>query len=144
MTAQAAAPTRTPQASPLDRLLAARIAIDWEMALYLAIFAVAFGLRFWDLGGRALHHDASIHAQWSWRLAQGDYTHDPIFHGPFYYHLQGLVFLVFGASDYTARVSAAVFGCLLTALPLLLRRRLGGVGTFAAVVFVAFSPTIVY
>src|SRR5256885_15495628 len=136
MTAQAA-PARTPQTSPLDRLLAAHIAINWEVAVYLAMFAVAFGLRFWDLGSDALHHDESIHAQWSWRLAQGDYKHDPIFHGPFYYHLQGLVFIIFGASDYTARLSAALFGCMLTALPLLLRKRLGGVGTFAAVALIA-------
>ncbi len=128
----------------IERLLALRVAINWEVAIYVAIFAAALALRFWDLGGRSLHHDESIHAQWSWRLIQGDYTHDPIFHGPFYYHVQGLVFLLFGATDYTARVSAAMFGTALVALPLLLRRRLGPVGTVAAVSFIAFSPTIVY
>ncbi|HEY5476471.1 MAG TPA: flippase activity-associated protein Agl23, partial [Tepidiformaceae bacterium] len=128
----------------LDRVLSMRINVTWEMLLYAAIFAAAFGLRFWDLGARALHHDESIHAQWSWGLLQGSYKHDPIFHGPFYYHVQALVFLIFGASDYTARVSAALFGSALVALPLLLRRRFGAVGTMAAVAFLAFSPTLVY
>jgi predicted membrane-bound mannosyltransferase/DNA-binding beta-propeller fold protein YncE len=142
VTARAA---RRPAAlSPLDRLLAVRISINLEVALYVAVFALAFGLRFWDLGARALHHDESIHAQWSWRLLQGDYTHDPIFHGPLYYHAQALVFFIFGASDYTSRVSAAIFGSALVALPLLLRRRLGAVGTFAAISLIAFSPTLVY
>ncbi|MEO6397167.1 MAG: flippase activity-associated protein Agl23 [Tepidiformaceae bacterium] len=144
MTARQADRTPQPWAAPFERLLATRVALNWEVALYLVVFAAAFGLRFWDLGGRALHHDESIHAQWSWSLIQGNYHHSPIFHGPFYYHIQGLVFLLFGASDYTSRVSAAIFGTALVALPLLLRRRLGPVGTLAAVALVAFSPTLVY
>ncbi len=134
--------SRTP--TPIDRLLSLRIALSWELMLYLAIFAIAFALRTWDLGARALHHDESIHAQWSWRLAHGDYRHDPVFHGPFYYHVQGLVFFLFGASDYTSRLSAALFGSAMLALPLFLRSRLGAVGTLSAVALIAFSPTLVY
>ncbi|MBI2765581.1 MAG: TIGR03663 family protein [Chloroflexi bacterium] len=144
MTAQTASAARPSRPGPLDRLLAMRIAISWEIALYAALFAAAFALRFVDLGGRALHHDESIHAQWSWRLLQGDYTHDPVFHGPLYYTSEALVFLLFGASDYTSRVSAAIFGMVLVTLPLLIRRWLGPVGTFAAVALIAFSPTLVY
>jgi len=103
------------------------------LVAYIVIFAVAFALRFWDLGARALHHDESIHAKWSWDLAQGDYHHSPIFHGPLYYHAQGLVFLIAGASDYTSRVSAAIFGMGIVAVPLLLRRWLGTPGTIASV-----------
>lgn len=128
----------------LERLLSARLAINWEVAAYAAILFAAFALRFWDLGSRALHHDESIHAQWSWGLLQGNYNHSPVFHGPFYYHIQGLVFFLFGASDYTSRVSAAIFGTALVALPLLMRRRLGAAGTLAAVALIAFSPTLVY
>ncbi|MFN8507707.1 MAG: TIGR03663 family protein [Dehalococcoidia bacterium] len=144
MTARSMPVRRAPRVALLDRLLTARIAVSWELAIYVALFAVAFGLRFWDLGARALHHDESIHAQWSWGLIQGNYRHDPVFHGPLYYHAQGLVFLVFGASDYTARLSPAIFGMALVSLPLLLRRWLGPVGTIAAVAFLTFSPTVVY
>ncbi|MEP6871360.1 MAG: flippase activity-associated protein Agl23 [Anaerolineaceae bacterium] len=133
-----------PWTAPFERVLSTRLALNWEVALYVVVFALAFALRFWDLGGRALHHDESIHAQWSWSLIQGSYHHSPIFHGPLYYHVQGLVFLLFGASDYTSRVSAAIFGTALVALPFLLRKRLGPVGTLAAVALVAFSPTLVY
>lgn len=130
--------------SAFERLLAARIALRWEVVAYVVVFGVAFGLRFFDLGTRALHHDESIHAQWSWSLLQGTYKHSPIFHGPFYYHAQALVFFLFGANDYTSRLSAAIFGMAIVAMPLLLRKRLGQAGTFAAVAFIALSPTLVY
>ena len=129
---------------PFDRLLAVRITLTWELAFYAAIFVLAFGLRFWDLGSQALHHDESIHAQWSWGLLQGNYHHSPVFHGPLYYHIQALVFLLFGANDYTSRVSAAIFGSAMVAAPLLLRRRFGPAGTMAAVALLALSPTLVY
>lgn len=132
------------RANPFDRFLALRVPVTWETAYYIAVIGVAIGLRFWNLGDRALHHDESIHAQWSWSLLQGGYHHSPIFHGPFYYHFEALIFLFFGANDYTARISAAITGTALVTLPLLLRRRLGAAGTMAAVAFLAFSPTLVY
>ena len=117
----------------------------WEVYCYIIIFVAAAVLRLWDLGSVTLHHDESIHAFWSWQLAfEGHYIHDPIFHGPFYYFVQAFTFLVFQDSDYTARLSVAFFGILLTALPLLLRRHLGAVGTIAAMAFIAFSPSLVY
>jgi predicted membrane-bound mannosyltransferase len=127
-----------------ERVLSLRIPISAETAFYIAFFAIIFALRFWDLGARALHHDESIHAKFSWDLVRGEYRHDPVFHGPLYYHVQGAVFFLFGASDYTARVSAAMFGVALCALPLLLRKRLGAAGAMAAVAFIGLSPTIVY
>jgi uncharacterized protein (TIGR03663 family) len=141
MTSQA---TASRQQGMFARAFATRIAIRWELAAYVAILGAAFALRFIDLGTRALHHDESIHAQWSWSLLQGTYKHSPIFHGPFYYHAQGLVFFLFGANDYTSRVSAAIFGSAVVALPLLIRRQLGQAGTMAAVAFIALSPTLVY
>ncbi len=133
-----------PATRGLDRILAIRITLSWQMAVFIAIFALAVALRTWDLGARSLHHDESIHAQWSWDLLRGNYRHSPIFHGPLYYHAQALVFFIFGASDYTARLSAAIFGSVLVLLPLILRRRLGFAGTAAAMAFLAFSPTLTY
>ena len=137
-------PASTSEGNALDRLLARRIEVNWELVAYTAIFAAAFALRFWDLGARALHHDESIHALWSWRLAQGSYAHNPVFHGPLLYFVQGFTFLVFTATDYTSRISPALFGMAVLAIPLALRRWLGPVGTLAVVAFLAFSPTVVY
>jgi len=127
-----------------ERALSFRMHLNWEVAAYVVFFGLAIAFRFWDLGSRALHHDESIHAQWSWSLLQGAYRHSPVFHGPLYYHVEGLVFLVFQANDYTSRLSAAIFGAALCALPLLMRKQLGRAGTLAAVAFLALSPTLVY
>ncbi len=144
MTAPTASADPRLRANPLERVLAIRLPFNAEVGSYVALFIAAVALRFWDLGSRALHHDESIHAQWSWKLLQGDYTHSPIFHGPFYYHVQGAMFFLFGTSDYTSRLSAAIFGAAIVLLPLLLRRWLGTLGTIAAVAFLALSPTTVY
>lgn len=132
------------ETTPFERLLARRIQVDWVLLAYFAIFAAAFALRFWDLGARALHHDESIHAKWAWDFAQGSYRHNPTFHGPFLYLAQGFTFLVFTATDYTSRISPALFGMAVVAAPLALRRWLGSTGLLAAVAFLAFSPTLVY
>ena len=137
-------PTPADDGNAFDRLLARRIEVDWVLVAYVLVFAAAFALRFWDLGARALHHDESIHARWAWDLAQGSYTHSPVFHGPLLYVVQGFTFVVFTATDYTARISPALFGMAVVAAPFALRRWLGSTGVFAAVAFLAFSPTVVY
>ncbi len=133
-----------PQAPAFERFLAHRIELNWVLVAYVAIFAAAFALRFWDLGARALHHDESIHAKWAWDFAQGSYRHNPTFHGPVLYLVQGFTFLVTTATDYTSRISPALFGMAVVAAPLALRRWLGPTGTLAAVALLAFSPTLVY
>ena len=137
-------PDGAPRPPPLERLLARRIEINWVVVAYVAIFAAAFILRFWDLGARALHHDESIHAKWAWDFAQGSYRHNPTFHGPLLYVVQGFSFLVATATDYTSRISPALFGMAVVAAPFALRRWLGSPGVFAAVALLAFSPTLVY
>ncbi|MCA9864741.1 MAG: TIGR03663 family protein, partial [Thermomicrobiales bacterium] len=83
-------------------------AITLESLLYLVILALALLSRFWDLGSRALHHDESLHAYFSWLLATGqNYTHDPLMHGPFLFHFNALIYALFGASDVTTRFSSA-------------------------------------
>ena len=139
-----APPERARDGAPLDRLLARRLEVNWTLVAWIAIFAAAFALRFWDLGARALHHDESIHARWAWDLAQGSYRHSPTFHGPLLYFVQGFTFLLFTATDYTSRISPALFGMLVVAAPLALRRWLGSTGALAAGALLAFSPTLVY
>lgn len=141
MTLEAPAVRPGPAPAPATR---SHVQIGREQLAYALLFAAGATLRLWDLGSRALHHDESIHAQWSWDLLRGGYEHNPIFHGPLYYHVQAFVFLLFGASDATARLSAACFGIALMMMPLALRRWLGPWGTFAACAFIALSPTLVY
>lgn len=129
----------------LERLLAWRPRITAEVVAYGVIIAVAVALRFWDLGARAIHHDESLHATYSWYLYTGKgYEHQPLMHGPMLFHLMALGYLLFGVSDATARFVPAFFGAVLVLLPLLLRPWLGRAGSLAAAVLIALSPTLLY
>lgn len=131
--------------TPLSRPLLAKLTIDWELAAYAGLVLFAIATRFWDLGARALHHDESLHALYSWFLYTGKgYTHDPMMHGPFQFEGNALIFLLFGASDYTARVMAAMFGVWITVSPYFLRRELGRAGALVAAALFALSPSFLY
>ncbi|GBD10637.1 hypothetical protein HRbin23_00282 [bacterium HR23] len=121
------------------------VSAGWEGALYIALLGLALAMRLWDLGGRALHHDESLHAVYSWYLATGrGYRHDPMMHGPFQFHANALIFFLFGDSDFTARLLYVLFGTALVGLPWLLRRQMGTAGALCASVLLAFSPTLLY
>ncbi len=118
-----------------------------EILLYAALALAALLSRFWDLGSRALHHDESLHAYYSWIYAEGEgYIHHPLMHGPALFHLDALAYLLFGATDYVTRVPAAAFGVALVLLPALLRgeRLLGRWGALCASFLLLVSPSILY
>ena len=109
------------------------------------LVVVALAMRFVTLGERAIHHDESLHALFSYRFAEGKgYQHDPLMHGPLQFHFVALSQKILGATDATTRVPAAIFGAALVALPLLMRRYLGDPGVVLASLFLAFSPTLLY
>ncbi|MDQ3227951.1 MAG: TIGR03663 family protein, partial [Chloroflexota bacterium] len=138
---QGESPRSAPGASP------GGVGITLETAFYAVILVLAALIRFWDLGSRALHHDESLHAYFSWLLATGqNYAHDPLMHGPFLFHFTALVYAILGDSDASSRYSAALFGVLLVALPLLLRgeRHLGRWGALTASAFFLISPSLLY
>jgi uncharacterized protein (TIGR03663 family) len=102
-------------------------------------------LRFWDLGAKALHHDESLHAFYSWRLFDGQgYVHDPMMHGPLLFELNALAYLIFGASDFTARLVPALLGVAIIGLPYFLRNELGKRGAIAASLLLVISPAFLY
>ena len=123
-----------------------------EWALYGAFFFIGAIMRFWDLGSRALHHDESLHATYSWYLWQrltgnsptAEYHYDPMMHGPYQFHGNALMYLIFGPSDWAARLNAALCGTALIALPFLLRRQLGRVSSLVLSGLLAFSPAFLY
>jgi len=110
--------------APVDR--PARFAITLEHVAYFCLFALALLTHLWGLGDRALHHDETLHAAYSWRLYTGQgFAHDPLLHGPFLYHITALMYFLFGDNDFTARLSVALFGSALVVMPFLIRRELG-------------------
>ena len=113
--------------------------------LVLAIVLAALLLRVIDLGVRAMHHDESLHATFSWYLAEGrGYEHNPLMHGPLLFHLTAAAFKLFGDTEFMARLPMALAGTALVATPLLLRRWLGTMGVIAAAIGLTISPSLLY
>jgi len=116
--------------------------------LWAGLILAAALTRFWELGRRALHHDESLHAYYSWAFMAGvdPYVHNPLMHGPFLFHANALVYALFGASDATSRYMPALFGTALVGLPWLLRDRrlLGRWGALAAGALFLISPAFLY
>ncbi|HEX2350388.1 MAG TPA: flippase activity-associated protein Agl23 [Ktedonobacterales bacterium] len=133
-----------------------------EQWAWVAVLVVAALLRFWELGAKPLHHDESMHAFYSLLFAQdpSSYTYDPLLHGPFQFHAEGLMFALIIAAqnlfhvsspgnnpwinDATARIVPALFGLGIVALPIGLRRELGRLGALMGALLLAVSPSFVY
>lgn len=112
-------------------------------AVLIAVFVLA--TRFWALGEKPFHHDESMFAHRAYHLrTTGDYAYEPILHGPFLQDATALVFLVFGDSDFTARLIPAVSGVLILALVWGLRGGLGNLAALLAILMLAVSPTLLY
>ncbi len=122
--------------------------VSVETVAWVILILAGIATRFWNLGYRALHHDESLHAYYSWVFSTGQqpYVHDPLMHGPFLFHANALVYLLFGASDATSRFMPALAGVALVALPWLLRDRkfLGPWGAIAASFMLLISPSFLY
>lgn len=122
--------------------------ITVEQLLWSILILAAVATRFWDLGYRALHHDESLHAYYSWGFSTGEipYVHNPLMHGPFLFHANALIYQLFGVSDATSRYTPAFFGVLLVWLPWFLRGRhfLGPWGALATGYMLLLSPAFLY
>ncbi len=133
------------KASLFDRPLAELLRPDWEKAIYLVILLLAIISRFWDVGARAMSHDESLHALYSYYLYNGSgYIHNPMMHGPFLFHANALIYFLFGDNDFTARIVPALFGVFMVMSPLLLRRWLGRVGAVITSILLLISPSFLY
>lgn len=125
----------SPAASPLSK----------DVGWLAGFLTLAVCLRLYALDALPFHHDEAIHAYTSWSLSRGEpYRFDPVYHGPFLYWTNALVYVLFGASDFTARLLPALFSVALVGMPWLMRVQLGSVGWKCASALLLLSPTMSY
>jgi predicted membrane-bound mannosyltransferase/DNA-binding beta-propeller fold protein YncE len=137
-------PTSQPS-SWFDRPVAGRSSLRVEQLLWGLLILAAFVSRFAFLDPRVISHDEGQHVQMAWALFQGEgYTPNPMTHGPFQIIAVAGSYFLFGASDASSRVPAALFGVAAVALLYLFRRWLGRGGALAAGVLMLISPYMLY
>jgi hypothetical protein len=125
---------------PMSHDYSARTRLTVESALWILVGASALALRLAQLGAAPLIAAEARQATLAWRAAtgQGFPTMD---YNPLLLAANGLLFTLFGTSDFLARLLPALFGVPLALSPSLLRRHLGRVGALAAGLYLAVSPT---
>jgi uncharacterized protein (TIGR03663 family) len=135
----APAPARPPAAPPTR-------SVPWpDLVPFLLLAGVGLLLRMHEVGVRALHHDESLHAVYSWYLYVGrGYVHDPLMHGPYQFHMPALIYWLFGDNNVTARLGAVLHGTGIILLPYFLRHELGRRGVIAAALLFTVSPAFLY
>ena len=134
-----------PTADFLDSNLLAGVRVNWEILAWASILTVAVVSRFYALGVRGMSHDESLHAVYSLDLYRsGSYQHNPMMHGPFLFHANALIFLLFGVSDATARVMPALAGIGTIVATWFFRRWIGRTGALLVALLFLFSPSILF
>ena len=139
-------------ASPLktrnDRWLGKAVFPWWpnftvEQLLIALIILLTLITRFYDLGARTMAHDEINHVVPSYTIE--NYVYDPVTHGPFQFHALALSYFLFGDSDFSARIPAALFGIGVVLFTLFAwRRYLGRVGSLCAATLFMISPYILF
>ncbi|MFN8382734.1 MAG: TIGR03663 family protein [Anaerolineales bacterium] len=120
-------------------------ALTNEIAIFAIVILLAIITRFYNLGARVMSHDESLHTYFSWLLYRGQgYEHSPMMHGPFQFHIVALTYFLFGASDFTSRIPAALFSIGIVWLIWYWRRYLGKWGALIAAFLMVISPYMLY
>jgi predicted membrane-bound mannosyltransferase/sugar lactone lactonase YvrE len=129
----------------LDRTVFRSPVISLEKLIFAVILVMAIFTRLYMLEPRVMSHDETSHTYFSWLFYKGNgYAHDPVTHGPLQFHLVALTFFLFGDSDTTARIPAALFSIATVAFMWAYRRYLGRAGALIAALFLTISPYMLY
>ncbi|WP_430505131.1 flippase activity-associated protein Agl23 [Haloparvum sp. PAK95] len=123
-----------------------RLSADQRTLLALVgVTVLALALRLVELGERIFHWDEGRVGYWAVRYAKtGHMEFAPIIHGPFLRVVNGPVFNLLGATDFTARLVVALTGGLLPLAVWLFREHLDRGELVALATLLAVNPLLVY
>lgn len=117
-----------------------------EHVLIILIILAAIVSRFYNIGLRVMSHDEVNHVVPSYDLYQGrGYSHDPVTHGPLQFHLLAASYFLFGDSDTSSRIPAALFSIATIVFVLIaFKRYLGKTGSLIAGFLLLISPYMLF
>lgn len=116
-----------------------------ELPAWALLALVTLWSRFAGLGERVMGHDESLHAYYSYLTSLGRvFEHDPVMHGPLLFHLNAVVFRLFGHGDAIARWTPAAAGVGVVLMIFPYRRWLGRTGALVAASLLAISPAFLF
>lgn len=129
----------------------------WRLSGAAIVIVGAF-LRLYNLSLVPLHHDEGVNGNFLVTLVrEGKYAYNPQnYHGPTLYYFSAIIPWIarffggrafgsrFGLTTFNIRFVTAAFGIATIGLVLLLRKRLGTIGTLSAAALIAISPGAVY
>ncbi len=115
-----------------------------EAALYMVAGLFAFAVRLYALGRLPLQEGESLRAWAAWSYYRALPDAGLMGQSPLLIFANIPMFLLFGASDATARFLPALAGGLCAVLPYALRRDMGRVGALVAAFMLALSPTLTF
>lgn len=131
----------------LDRqIFSVPFRLTLEKLLVFLIILVAVVSRFYNIGDRVMAHDEVNHVIPSHDLYLGQgYSHNPVTHGPMQFHLLAATYFLFGDSDVSSRIPAALFSIAAIVFVLLAYRRyLGRTGALLSGLFFLISPFMLF
>jgi uncharacterized protein (TIGR03663 family) len=117
-----------------------------ETLLVTIILILAVFSRFYMLGDRVMSHDELNHVIPYYEITQGIvYAHSPVTHGPFQFHILALSYFLFGDTDFTSRIPAALFSIATVIFVLFgFRKFLGRTGALIAGFLFTISPYMLF
>jgi DNA-binding beta-propeller fold protein YncE/4-amino-4-deoxy-L-arabinose transferase-like glycosyltransferase len=128
-----------------DRPVVKGHSLSREAGLWGLLILAAVVSRFALLDPRVISHDEGQHVQMAYALYKGEgYTPNPMTHGPFQIIAVAFTYFLVGASDFSSRIPAALFGVAAVAILYWFRRWLGRGGALAAGFLMLISPYMLY
>ncbi|WP_435152875.1 flippase activity-associated protein Agl23 [Haladaptatus sp. DFWS20] len=111
----------------------------------LAITVLSIALRLFGLGSRVAHWDEARVGYWILRYQKtGVFEYHAVIHGPFFPQVNSILFQLFGASDFMARLPVALITGLLPLAAWLYRDHLCESEMVALALFLAVNPILLY
>jgi len=117
-----------------------------RLFLFFGLLALCCVTRLYDLGRKPIMHDEALFVFYTEFQFVRSFTYEylPILHGPLLLWITAGIFQVFGTSDYTMRLAAALFGIGGFFWIWTLRGWIGQRGTWFALAFYTVSPGLMF